>query len=99
MPGTAVRVRRLVRLLLRVPRAARRVGRSLGQGFVMFGHAYYCGAVTAESYPWMTVRRQLRGPGPGHPERLVPGLAPSPAEVELWKQCDWQPERGNSAAR
>ena len=33
----------------------------------------------------------LRGPAPGHPERLVPQLPPSPVERALWAELDAGP--------
>jgi hypothetical protein len=61
-----------------------RLGDSLFSGLVALGQIY-C-AIGAEYWQQQAIRQTLRGPGPGHPERLIPALAPSPEEIDLWRE-------------
>ena len=35
---------------------------------------------------WAAKEEPLRGPGPGHPERLVPDVLPTAVEAQLWSR-------------
>ncbi|AUG78810.1 hypothetical protein CFP65_4043 [Kitasatospora sp. MMS16-BH015] len=58
------------------------VGQSWWRGFVLYGlfHGFADDDLAA-------LVLGLRGPAPGHPERAVPWLPPTPEERDLWARA------------
>ncbi|MEU7163297.1 DUF6059 family protein [Streptomyces morookaense] len=55
---------------------------AVGVGLMFFGAFHYAPVGLGIHRE----RDRLDGPPPGHPERLVPQVALSPVEKELWRQ-------------
>jgi hypothetical protein len=60
------------------------LGGQAWRGLIALGGLF--GMFSTEYVGLMHPERSRAGPPSGHPERLVPGQAPSPGEQDLWSQ-------------
>ncbi|MFE9441195.1 DUF6059 family protein [Streptomyces sp. NPDC006602] len=86
MARTARRLRFLLHpyvLRLRAGLLIRRIALGIGRGFIELGRTWYR---SGEQYDGETPGPSLRGPGPGHPERVVKGLPLTEEELMVWTE-------------
>ncbi|GAA2139656.1 hypothetical protein GCM10009760_22180 [Kitasatospora kazusensis] len=62
-----------------------RFWRALWRGLIVLG-AF--NGLADEELTAIVLDARLRGPGPGHPEKLVPWIPPTPLERDLWSRLN-----------